>query len=201
MEEGAVLPALCAPKDPLPLTAPYPTTTLAGWDTRPSKVRSHIRSVLAVMAANAQFLRMRATHSKPVHHRVKQLKFAQSLHFCGPGAHWASLLWESWILTGLVKIPHTNYPRLASPIHSLKPSDGILAPSGSRSQSTSKGWHLQATRSAILLVVLTVRHGAGEHSPAPLLLLMWEMFVKFLPNKQFRTVEKKIIMSLLKKTF
>lgn len=83
-------------------------------------------------------------------------------------------LWEFWILTGLVKIPRTNSLRLSSLIHSIKPSEEILTPSGSPSRSTSTGkcvgWHLQAARvvalervtsSTTLLVVLAVQPGEG----------------------------------------
>ena len=83
-------------------------------------------------------------------------------------------LWESWILTGLVKIPRTNSLRLSSLIHSIRPSEGILTPSGSPNRSTStgrcEGWHLQAARavaleratsSTTLSVVLAMPLGEG----------------------------------------
>ena len=83
-------------------------------------------------------------------------------------------LWESWIPTGLVKIPHINFLRLSSLIRSIKLSEEILTPSGSPNQSTNTekcvGWHLlaeravaleRATSSTTLLVVPAVQPGEG----------------------------------------
>lgn len=126
------------------------------------------------------------SYGKLVNHSVNPLKFAWNLQSVGEeqvGRHWGAL--RVWILTGLVKIPHTNSLRLSSLIHSIKLSDGILTPSGSPHQSPSAGWcegrHPRAARavaleratsSIILLVVLTMSLGKAQYSLAPPLLLI-----------------------------
>ena len=50
-------------------------------------------------------------------------------------------------------------------------------------------------RSTTLLVVLMCSLKKAQYSPAPPLLLIEVMFVKFSPKKQFRTVKEKILLS------
>ena len=113
-------------------------------------------------------------------------------------------LWGSWIPIGVEKMLHTNSLRLSSLIHSIKPSEETLTPSGPPNQSTSAarcgGRRLQAERatawaratsSTALCVALVVRLEKAQYSPAPPLPLIHIIFVKFLSNKQFRTLKKK----------
>lgn len=128
----------------------------------------------AVVVANAQFLRVQLTASLSTMVLTSwNLPEAFSLLLRRElGA--IVELWESWIPTGLVKIPHINFLRLSSLIHSIKLSEEILTPNGSPNQSTSTGrcvgWHLlaaravaleRATSSTTLLVDLAVQPGEG----------------------------------------
>ena len=120
--------------------------------------------------------------------------------------------WGPWIPIGMVKMLHRNSLRLSSLIHSIKPSEETLAPSGWPNQSSSTrrcgGWRLQAERAAAwaratsstaLSVALLVRLEKAQYSPAPPLPLIYVIFVKFLSNKQFRTLKKKDAWSLEEK--
>lgn len=104
----------------VPLTAPYPTwpdkTHRLGYKAKP-KLRVYIGFECSVVAANAQFLRVRPQASLPI------MVFTSSSLLEGfsllPRSEVDATvgLWKSWILAGLVKIPQIlcGYPRWSTP--------------------------------------------------------------------------------------
>lgn len=170
----------------LAVQSPAPPSLIQrpGWKTRLVRVMSCIGFLWAMVARNAQFLKTWPMASLPMVVTSSSLLEAFSLL---PRSQLDATvgLWEAWILTGSVKIPHTNSLRWSSLIHSRKLPDGILTPSGSPDQSTCtgrcKGWHLQAARAMALGGATSSPYywwfspfslEKAQNTPAPLLLLI-----------------------------
>lgn len=143
-----------------------------------------------------------ATYDKPVHHSVNQPK---SAHLQTVAEEWAGhhcALWGSCIPPGLVKIPWTNPQGLCSLIHSIRPSEEILAPVDHQTSTQAQGdarvdicgpkSHValgRATSPTTLWAVLALQLEKGAILSCSTITV--NMFVKCLPNKQVRIVKKK----------
>ena len=174
LSQGALLaapPALRTPQGPRP-SWPIKHARRLGYKAKQGYItyRIHVCS-----GGHKRLVPKGVTYRKTVHHGINRLKFVQSLQPVAKeraGCHCGATV---------VKIPRTNSLRLSSLIHSIMPSEGILTPNESPSQSTStgrcKGWHLQGARAVALQRVRVPPHywwlsphslEKAQCSPAPL---------------------------------